>query len=117
MRRTTLILALAILLATAPAARAGEQIDRAVEGRRSGPVYVAPGAQPTLRPAEADRLRRQITDSGAGPLYIAILPDTALGEAGGDANELLAMIANALRRDGTYAAVTGGRFRAGSTVL
>jgi hypothetical protein len=50
-------------------------------------------------------------------MYIAILPDTALGEAGGDANELLAMIANALRRDGTYAAVTGGRFRAGSTVL
>src|SRR3954453_16272195 len=105
------------LLVLAPAARAGELIDRAAEALRSAPVYVDPDARPTVSSEEVGRLGRQISDSGAGPMYIAVLPGDALGEAGGDPNEVVAMLANKLRRDGTYAAVTGGRFRAGSTLL
>src|SRR3954452_19692726 len=118
MWRTLPLLACTIaVLGLSPAARPSELIDRAAEALRSAPVYVDPDARPTLSSEEAGRLGARISDSGAGPMYIAVLPGDALGEAGGDPREVVVMLANRLRRDGTYAAVTGGGFRAGSTVL
>ena len=52
-----LLLALAMLLVFAPAARAGELIDRAAGELQATNVYVDPDADPTLRPAPRCRLR------------------------------------------------------------
>ena len=51
--------------------QAGVYVDRAVEHFASDPVYVDPAAKPTLSAAEADRLRNEIGQVNAGPVYIA----------------------------------------------
>ena len=108
------LLTLAAVLAAAPAAGAQGVIDTAARALASDPVYVAPDAKPSLTAAEAAALRRRIERGDAGPVYVAILPAAAVDEAGGDAGEVVSRLANAVGRRGTYAAISGGRFRAGS---
>jgi hypothetical protein len=80
----------------------------------SDPVYFDPAAELAPSSADQDRLRRKIDSAGAGPVYIAILPNAAEREAGGNADGVLQAIHSALGRKGTYAAVIGTHFRAGS---
>ncbi len=108
-------------LARAQDAGVAEVADRSVveaaEALRRTPVFVAEDASPTISEEEAEQLREQILRGGGGPLYIAILPEAALAEAGGDPSGVLAELRRRIGRPGTYAVVAGGRFRAGSDVL
>ena len=113
--RKTLLIVLIAVLVFAPAANAGELVDRAVAALRSDPVYVDPAAERALDDAAADRLRERIANAGAGPVYLAVLPDEARLEAGGDADAVVDLVHRELGRDGTYVVVVGNRFRAGST--
>ena len=101
-------------LALAANARAGERIDAAVASLQANPVYVDPDAQLAIGTADQTRLRAAIDSSGAGPVYIAILPVAAENETGGDPDGVLQAIHDGLRRPGTYAVVVGRHFRAGS---
>jgi hypothetical protein len=104
-------------LALVPAAQAGPIIDRAVAALRLDPVYVDPAAELAASPADQDRLRQKLDSAGAGPVYIAILPTAAEQESGGSPDGVLQAIHDGLGQKGTYAAVIGRHFRAGSDVL
>src|SRR4051794_40141865 len=108
---------MAAALLLVPAAQAGPIIDRAVAALNSDPVYVDPAAELAPPSADQDQLRRKIDLAEAGPVYIAILPTSAELEAGGSPDGVLQAIHDALGRKGTYAAVIGRHFRAGSDVL
>ncbi|MDQ4082383.1 MAG: hypothetical protein M3123_05795 [Actinomycetota bacterium] len=114
------VLALALFVATAlavPAAYAGPIIDRAVQELANDPVYVDPSAELAISDADATELRERISEAGAGPMYIAILPEGATSEAGGDPDEVLRDVARGVAENGTYALVVGNRFRAASNLL
>jgi hypothetical protein len=118
MRRLLALFApLLLALVLAPAARAGEIIDRAVQALAADPVYVDPDAEAAIPASDAERLRQEITAKRAGPMYVAILPAAAADEAGGSPEGVAGEIEDALRRDGTYAVVVGKSFRATSTNL
>ena len=110
-----LLLGLVVLLATVPVAAAA-QLDDTVAALRSSPVYVAPGAKPTLDDAGQAQVRAAIGRAGT-PVYVAVLPASALDETGGDADEFVRRLGNAEQEPGTYAVVAGGKFRAASTRL
>jgi hypothetical protein len=110
-----LLIVFVVGLVLVPAANAGVIVDRAVAGLRSDPVYVDTAAERALDDAAADRLRERIANAGAGPVYVAVLPDEARIEAGGDADAVVDLVHRGLGRDGTYVALVGNRFRAGST--
>src|SRR3954468_5274471 len=112
-----LLLALVAALLLAPAASAQDAVGEAAEALASDPVYVDPSAERALSAAEADRLRARIDERGAGPLFVAVLPDAAKREGGGSAQGVAQAIAQRLGRPGTYAVVAGGSFSAGSTDL
>jgi hypothetical protein len=114
--RGLLIVVLVALMLAAPAG-AGPQIDAAVEALREDPVYVHPKADPGLPSGDAERLRERIATAGEGPIYVALLPSEARAEAGGSAAGVIDAIRDSLRRDGVYAVVVSGQFRAGSTDL
>lgn len=103
---------------TAPASarRApGPFLDRAVAAWHRDPIYVHPTASPVPSPTERELLSNQIVNAGAGPVYVAVLPKRALLEAGGNIDQLLALLGETMGRPGTYALVVGREFRAGST--
>ena len=106
--------AFAAALLVVPAAEAGPIIDRAVAALHSDPVYVDPAAELAPSAADQGRLRQKIDSAGAGPVYIAILPNAAELEAGGSPDGVLQAIHDGLGLKGTYAAVIGTHFRAGS---
>jgi hypothetical protein len=112
--RVALVAAL-LALTLAPAAQAGEILDRAAAALRNDPVYVDPQADPTLTAAEKQGLEDAIAGRGDGPIYVAVLPAAARKEAGGDATEALSELAHQVDRRGVYAIVAGGQFRAGAT--
>ena len=105
--------ALAALLL--PASALAGEIEDAAEALRSDPVYVDQQAERAITPVEADRLRDRIRTAEAGPLYVAILPQDAVEEAGGDLDGVVERLHDQLGRDGTYAVVVGNSLRAGST--
>jgi hypothetical protein len=115
-RLLSLLVAVALTL-PAVAAATPYIVDQAATALKTDPVYVHPDAEKTISAEDADRLRERIRSSGAGPLYVAILPRAARNEAGGDATDVITWLARALERRGTYAVVVGGQFRAGSSVL
>ncbi len=84
-------------LLPAPAAALQGSLSQAAEALRGDTVYVDPAAEGTLSPAEADRLRERIRAAGAGPIRVAVLPERALDQAGGDAGAALREIALAVR--------------------
>jgi hypothetical protein len=106
-----------LALAAAPA-WAGPEVDQAASALREDPVYVDRDADPRLSRAEEGRLEEHIASSGAGPLFVAVLPEGAREEApGNDPDRLPGLLARALRENGTYAVVTGTRLSAGSTLF
>ncbi len=113
-RLVVLAVAVAAALALGAQARAGERIDAAVAGLQANPVYVDPDAELAIGSAEQDRIRSAIDTSGAGPVYIAILPAAAENETGGNPDGVLQALHDGMRRPGTYAVVVGRHFRAGS---
>src|SRR5829696_322785 len=115
MRSRTTVLALVLWLAIAADSLAQSTLSDAASALRSDSVYVDPDAERALSEAEADSLRDAIARARAGPLYLAVLPDEAAGEAGGDPGAALREIAVAVGEPGTYAAVIGDSFRAGAT--
>ncbi len=90
-------------------------VEQAIEGLRSDPVYVDPEASPTLSERAADELRQNIEAADAGPIYVAVLPQSARNEAGGSTEALLTEIAEGMSERGTYVVVAGTELRAGST--
>jgi hypothetical protein len=90
-------------------------IERAIDGLRSDPVYVDPGASSSLSDREADQLRQKIEEADAGPIYVAVLPQSARNEAGGSTEAVLTEIAEGMSERGTYVVVAGTELRAGST--
>jgi len=104
---------LASFAAAAPAHAQGT-LSEAAQALRDTPVYVDPAAERALSEDEVMRLRELIAKTGAGPMYVAILPSSARDEAGGDPSAALREIAEELREPGTYAGVIGDSFRAGS---
>ncbi|HYO00269.1 MAG TPA: hypothetical protein VEU28_11395 [Actinomycetota bacterium] len=90
-------------------------VESAVDGLRSNPVYVDPAASSTLSDQDADELRQNIEAADAGPIYVAVLPQSARNEAGGSTEALLTEIAEGVGERGTYVVVAGTELRAGST--
>ena len=107
-----LALTLALLLLLAGTAGAQGRLDRAAEELQLDPVYVDPDAEEAISERQADDLREAIADSGAGPMYLAVLPADAAREAGGDPGAALREIAFSVREPGTYGVVIGDEFRA-----
>jgi hypothetical protein len=91
------------------------QIDRAVEGLRSYPVYVDPRARDVLSEQDAKRVGGEIGKQNAGPMYIVVMPGSAADAVGGDPVGVLREIQSQLNLPGTYAGIIGNHFRAGST--
>jgi hypothetical protein len=92
-----------------------DAVEVAASALRSNPVYVDPSAERRLDAGEADRIRNRIQQTGAGPMYVAILPRAAA--VGGDPDETLRQLVRAVGRNGTYAVVVGDSFRATSNTL
>ena len=113
--RAALVL-LAALAFAAPAAAQTPVLEQAAEGLRTDSVYVHSRTN-TLSEEEADALRTQIEEEGAGPLFIAILPSSASREAGGSAAGVAVRLGELLREDGVYAVLVGNQFRAVSNDL
>src|SRR5215210_840071 len=113
----TLVLSLLLALVAAPAASAQDAVGEAADALATNPVYVDPAAERALSDEDADALRRRIEERNAGPLYVAVLPDSAKNEGGGSTEGVARAIAQRLGRPGTYAVVAGGSFSAGSTNL
>jgi hypothetical protein len=114
MRPSSLILMIAVCLVAAAPAHAQGLLSKAAQALRDNPVYVDPEAERALSGREKARLRELIAESGAGPMYLAVLPESARDEAGGDPIAALREIARDLREPGVYAGVIGDSFRAGS---
>jgi hypothetical protein len=116
-RRLLIVLAvLAAALVAAPAARAGQIINRAAQALASDDVYVDPSAEARLDSGEVRRLRDEISSRNAGPMYVAVLPEAAKREAGGSAVGVARALAQALGREGNYAVIAGSHsFAGGST--
>ena len=116
MRRMLLALVPALLVALAGPAQAQTTVlDRAAAELRRSSVYVDPAAERAISASEADRLKERIR-SGRSPIFVAVLPAAAIGEAGGEAR-LPEVMATRVGLQGTYAVVAGNSFRAGSDVL
>ena len=109
-------LALCLLAGLATPAWAGPWVDRTAGRLRDDPLYVNPSARPTLSLPDQERIRARLAVAGT-PVYVAILPSQALGEADGDANRLAALVAASVGRPGTYLVVAGGEEGAGSNTL
>jgi hypothetical protein len=116
MKRLALAAAL-IAAALVPAtAHAGTIVNRAAESLQNDPVYVDPAASPTISGDEEQELEQRIVSTGAGPMYLAILPASAAAEGGGSPDGVLRELVDAMRRrEGTYAVVVGRSLRAGAT--
>ena len=74
-------LVLCLLAGLATPAWAGPWVDRTAGSLRDDPLYVNPSARPTLSQPDQERIRARLTVVGT-PVYVAILPGQALGEAG-----------------------------------
>ena len=117
-----LALVLALGLAAAPSASAQDTLQRsyvteAAEALATNPVYVHPEADDLISQSEAESLASQIADADAGPIYIAVLPEEATAEAGGDPDGLIQLIGPELDRDGTLIVLAGRELRAGSNTF
>jgi hypothetical protein len=98
-----------------PATAAAQALADAAASLRRDPVFVDPDAKPTLTASDADALRGEISSSGAAPMFVAVLPRSALDAADGTPDGVLRNLHDQLGLPGTYVVVVGGRFRAGAT--
>jgi hypothetical protein len=112
-----LIFTVALFLLLGGSAAAQGTLERAAETLELDPVYVDPDAERAISDDQAEDLRRAIEESGAAPMYIAVLPADAAREAGGDPAAAVRELGRTVREPGTYAAVIGDSFSAASTEL
>jgi hypothetical protein len=116
MRRMAAVLVLLVALSLAIASPSGAQtataiVDEAARALRSDPVFVHPDAESKISAAEAARIREHIRSSGAGRVYVAILPASA-----GPPEQVARELRKRLGR-GTYAVITGNSFLGASTEM
>jgi hypothetical protein len=117
--RAAVVVAVVAMLVGAGAAVAGAQaatVDEVVNALRGDPVYVDPDAERAISAEAAADLRSDIQGGGT-PIFVAVVPAAMLSETGGDPDELVRTIGEAVGLPGTYAVVTGDSFRAGSSLL
>src|SRR5918997_5466319 len=110
MRRPAFVLLLLALLVTAAPAHAQATLSEAARALDGDPVYVDPEAERALTGSEVERLRDAIREEEAGPLYLVVLPESVVDEAGGDPSGALGGIPRGLGGPGTYAGVVGHSF-------
>jgi hypothetical protein len=115
-RRLALLAAVAVaaLLLFPGSAVAGQYVDAAASNLANNPVYVSGEATDAPSASDQQQLRDRIGDAGV-PMYIAVLPDAARNEAGGNTVAVAGQIAQKLQQPGVYAVIAGNSFGAGST--
>jgi hypothetical protein len=111
---TVLAAALAALLLLGGTAGAGQYVDAAASRLQSDFVYVSDKAEDKPSASQQAELRQRIRGTKVA-IYVSILPQAALDEAGGSATDVARAIANALGRPGVYAVIAGSQFAAGNT--
>ena len=79
-------------------------------------MYVDAQAERALTDDEIGELQSVIRSADT-PIYIAVLPASAVDLAGGDPAEVASQLAEAVDRGGTFGVVVGDSFRAGSSEL
>jgi len=105
-----------LILACAGPARAQVTVlDAAAQALRSTSVYVDGGAE-RAKDIDAGRLQAKIAQ-GDEPIFVAILPASAAGEAGGNPGAVPAALGRMVGLRGTYAVLIGSSFRAASNAL
>src|SRR3954467_12689011 len=102
------MLALLITLLFAAPGFAPSDLSSVGRALRSDPVYVDSSAE-LADAVDADKLREKLRDSGAAPMYIAVLPASA-----GAPNDVLKALHDDVGTRATYAVIVGNGFRAGS---
>lgn len=102
-----LLLVVVVLLAAARPAAAQDPIERAADALRDERIYVAPTAE-LGEQVDVAALRARIDSSGAGPMYVAVLPQSATA---GSAGRTLLALRDAVGETGTYALAIGDQFR------
>lgn len=112
------ILTLCIITALPAAA---SYVSDAATALKNSPIYVHPDMRSQLSPGDEQALRQRIT-SGRSPVYVALLPEAALADTGGNADALPQAVGNLSGQRGTVAVVVqllNGRrgLRASSSVL
>ena len=115
MRTALATVLLSFLLAAPAAAQTATQtlVGEAGQELRRDSVFVHPDANPSISDDAADDLRQKINDSGE-PIFIAVLPPSAIDEVGGNANDLPRAVREATGLSGTYGIVAARSFRAAS---
>jgi hypothetical protein len=117
MRRLCFLLIPVLLLVGAGPARAQTAVlDRAAQELRRNSVYVDPAAERPISDSAAQALRDRIA-GGRSPIFVAVLPASAVSEAGGDPSRLPSVLGQKVSLQGTYAVVAGNSFRAASNAL
>ena len=111
-----MVVASAAALATAAPAFAlvgagASEIDKAVQGLRSSPVYVDPHSANVLSRQDATRVASEIETRNAGPMYVVVLPGAAADAVGGDPVGVLREIQSQLGRPGVYAGIKGAKLK------
>ncbi|MDP8976070.1 MAG: hypothetical protein M3N28_06875, partial [Actinomycetota bacterium] len=104
-----------LLVLVAGPASAGALVDRAAEALRRDPVFVDDAAQ-SRTSVDAEQIRERIRKGGQ-PVFVAVLPEAAADEEGGDPTKVAAALGQATGLQGTYAVLVGTRFRAASNSL
>jgi hypothetical protein len=105
-RRLALLATFMTLAVLAGPARAAPTPASVAGALRADPVYVAPGAKPTVTPLEAGRIRLRILRLALGRIHIAVLP-TSLLRSAGSISSLTNAIDARLRRPGTLLVSAG----------
>ena len=117
------LLAMGMAALSAPTAAQGQALaarsdaEQAARALPSDNVYTDPDAERGLNSSEERRLQSAIAAADGGPVYVAVVPAAALGEAGGNVGALARQIGTSVRRPGTYVVVAGDQIGAASSVL
>jgi hypothetical protein len=99
--------ALALLCFAAAPAGAQDGVRRAAQALAADPVYVDPSAE-LAGEVDAAALRARIRSAHAAPMFVAVLPASAVQ---GSAGRTLIALREAVGREGTYALAAGEQFR------
>ncbi len=117
LRAGILAVVLALVIQPPSASAAASVVEEASAALRSDFVYVHPDARAAFSQDQEEEVRQRIAQAQAGPIYVAVLPDSARREAGGSARKLSRRIGNMVRQRGTYVVVVGGEIAALSTAV
>src|SRR3712207_6842337 len=102
-RAVPAIAAAPLLVAIAGSAFAqGSLLAEAAEALRAQGIYVDETRAGDLSADEVDALRSAIASADVGQVYIAVLPEEVLAEAGNDPDTAVAVLSEQVGRSGTY---------------